>query len=100
MKDLPSVADQQAVAAPSWRDLTTKPYPKPAMRRLRVYAFDPQASSDLDTASINDSVIQLPWETPWEKPVTPGPCGEYLEVIDYDPASGILYEPVDLNAPD
>lgn len=62
---------QLSIAAPR--------YPTPAMRRLRVYAFDPQASTDLDTAQINDSVIELPWETPWEHPLTPGPCGEYID---------------------
>jgi hypothetical protein len=29
----------------------------------------------------------------------PGPTGDYLEVIDVDPASGCAYEPVDLNDP-
>ena len=29
----------------------------------------------------------------------PGPVGEYLEVVDYDPASGCFYAPVDLNHP-
>jgi hypothetical protein len=35
---------------------------------------------------------------PWE-PLDPGPVGEYLEVIDIDPASGCFYEPVDLDDP-
>lgn len=72
-------------------------YPSPAVRNLRVYAFDPQASIDLETSVINDAVISLPWETPWEEPLTPGPCNEYLEVIDYDPMSALFYAPVDLN---
>lgn len=75
------------------------PYPEPPVRWLRVYAFDPQASENLDTATVNKSLISLPWETPWERPLTPGPCGEYLEVIDHDPASGLFYEPVDLDHP-
>ncbi|MEN6425829.1 MAG: hypothetical protein ABFE13_10730 [Phycisphaerales bacterium] len=29
----------------------------------------------------------------------PGPVGEYLEIIDYDPASRCYYDPVDLNDP-
>lgn len=29
----------------------------------------------------------------------PGPVGEYLEVVDFDPASNCFYEPVDLNHP-
>lgn len=82
-----------------WSRAGTPPYPQPAMRRLRVYAFDPQASADIDTASVNNSVIALPWEATYQQPLTPGPCGEYIEVIDHDPASGLFYEPVDLNDP-
>src|SRR6185503_11603587 len=29
-----------------------------------------------------------------------GPVGEYVEVVDFDPASGCFYEPVDLDNPD
>jgi hypothetical protein len=61
-----------------------------------VFAFDPQASSRVDTAIINNAIIQLPWEKPWEDPVEVGPVNEYLEVIDFDPASGCFYEPVDI----
>lgn len=74
-------------------------YPLPAVRRLRVYAFDPQASVELSTAIINDAIIELPWETRWETPLSVGPANDYLEVIDYDPASGVFYSPVDLNHP-
>lgn len=79
--------------------LISDDYPMPAMRRLRVYAFDPQASIELDSAVINDAVITLPWENRWEDPLEIGPVNEYLEVIDYDPACGIFYAPVDLNHP-
>ncbi len=34
---------------------------------------------------------------PWEEPLQPGPIGEYLEVVDVDPASNKVYDPVDLN---
>jgi hypothetical protein len=74
-------------------------YPLPPVRRLRVYAFDPQASVELDTAIINDTVIKLPWETRWEDPLEKGPVNDYLEVIDYDPSSGVFYAPVDLGDP-
>lgn len=67
----------------------------PPLRRLRGYAFDPSLSLKLETASINHTTFQIDWE-----PLEPGPRGEYLEVIDYDPASGCWYEPVDLNAPE
>lgn len=73
--------------------------PKPPMRRLRVYAFDPQSSVELQTAVINDTVIELPWESRWEDQLEPGPINDYLEVIDYDPSSDLFYAPVDLNDP-
>ncbi|MBH3373583.1 hypothetical protein [Pseudomonas juntendi] len=72
---------------------------KPPVRRLRVYAFDPQSSVELSTAIINDTVIQLPWEARWEEQLEPGPVNDYLEVVDYDPSSDVFYAPVDLNAP-
>src|SRR6478609_9337094 len=68
---------------------------QPPYRRLRIYAFDPGASTSLDTAVINEAVLKLPWEDG----VRPGPIGEYLEVIDVDPASRAFYDPVDLDHP-
>ncbi|WP_408591287.1 hypothetical protein [Novosphingobium sp.] len=70
---------------------------KPAVRRLQVYAFDPQASVTLSMAMFNNHVIELPWEARWEDPLEKGPVNDYLEVIDYDPASGLFYEPIDLD---
>ncbi|HLL30755.1 MAG TPA: hypothetical protein VK403_07145 [Allosphingosinicella sp.] len=74
-------------------------YDFPPVRRLRVYAFDPQASMQIDTAGINVATIELPWEQRFEPALEPGPVNEYLEVIDVDPVSGQFYEPVDLNHP-
>ena len=71
----------------------------PTYRRLRGYAFDPSLSIDLETSFINEIVFQINWEGFESAPLGPGPRGEYLEVIDYDPASQCYYEPVDLNAP-
>ncbi len=65
----------------------------PVSRRLRVLAFDPSLAARLDTAALNQITLQVPWESDLE----PGPVGEYIEVIDCDPASGVFYEPVDLN---
>lgn len=67
---------------------------RPPFRRLRGYAFDPSLSLRLETAAINHAVFEIPWE----RYLNPGPRGEYVEVIDYDPASACWYEPVDLNA--
>jgi hypothetical protein len=69
------------------------------MRKLRVYAFDPQASTQMETVGINHATIELPWEQRWETDLLPGPVNEYLEVIDVDPTSGQFYKPVDLNNP-
>ena len=74
---------------PATRRLTTPPY-----RRLRAFAFDPLLSNQLDTLGINQVTVQVPWEDGLQ----PGPVGEYLEVIDHDPAGGCFYEPVRLNA--
>jgi hypothetical protein len=67
----------------------------PPHRRLRVYAFDPALDTSLETAVIN----RLTLEVPWEEPLGPGPVGEYLEIVDVDPASGACYAPVNLNEP-
>lgn len=74
-------------------------YPVPPVRRIRVYAFDPQASTRSDSAGVNVATIKLPWEQSWEEGLSPGPVNDYLEVIDVDPVSGQFYEPVDLNNP-
>lgn len=66
---------------------------KPPFRKLRGYAFDPSLSNKIDTAFINDIVYKVNWEDD----LKPGPVGEYLEVIDYDPTVEKYYTPVDLN---
>jgi hypothetical protein len=65
----------------------------PKRRHLRGYAFDPQLSTELASAEINETIFDLPWE----RELAPGPCGEYVDVVDYDPASGGYYQPIDLN---
>jgi hypothetical protein len=69
--------------------------PLPAFRSLRGYAFDPIVSLNLDTSDINEILYKVPWE----KDLKPGPEGEYIHVIDRDPASNAVYAPVDLNDP-
>lgn len=69
--------------------------PEPVSRSLRIFAFDPSLSAQFDTAGIGEITINIPWE----KNLRPGPVGEYIEVIDADPASGVFYKPVDLNDP-
>lgn len=68
-----------------------RPAPPPAYRYLRGYCLDPGFSTRLDTAAINEVLYKVPFES-----LQPGPIGEYVEVIDFDPASRCWYEPVDL----
>lgn len=73
----------------------TLPAPTPAHRRLKVFSLDPAVDVQLEHSLISRSVLPVTWE-----PLTPGPVGEYLEVVDVDPSSGCVYDPVDLNNPD
>ena len=66
----------------------------PVTRPLRVFAFDPLAGTKLETLGINETTLPVRWEQ-----LEPGPVGEYLEVVDVDPATGVAYAPVDLNQP-
>ena len=65
--------------------------PAPVVRRLRVLAFDPSLATRLSTAAFHEITAAIAWED-----LQPGPVGEYLEVVDVDPASGVFYHPVDL----
>jgi hypothetical protein len=67
---------------------------KPAFRKLRCYALDPFLSLTVDTLDIHIIEYKLSWEE-----LEPGPIGEYLEIIDYDPTSDTYYKPVNLNSP-
>jgi hypothetical protein len=74
--------------------LAPKP-PRPPVRRLRVFAYDPALQIDIRNYVINDAIL----EVHWEDDLRPGPVGEYLEVVDVDPSSNCCYAPVDLNHP-
>jgi hypothetical protein len=88
---LPETAPANADAQP----FRSVPIDEPEGRRLRVYAFDPSLSIQMDTSLINHATLTVPWEDD----LRPGPVGEYIEVVDVDPASGCGYLPVDLNHP-
>lgn len=90
--------EQRPTMDPSIREMLIRkaknPEPLPPLRRLlRVFAYDPSLAATLDTAEINTAVAEVRWETGLD----PGPIGEYVEVIDVDPASGCCYAPVNLN---
>lgn len=76
---------------------------RPKNRHLRVYSYDPSLKLSLETAVVNSVTISIPWENHPEETnqdgPAPGPVGEYLEIIDYDPASKSFYAPIDLNQP-
>jgi hypothetical protein len=69
---------------------------KPEFRKLKGYAFDPSLSLQIATVGINNIIYKVPWE----KDLDPGPIGEYVEVIDYDPTLKCFYLPVNLSLPD
>jgi hypothetical protein len=72
------------------RNATTPPH-----RRLKVFSLDPAVDVRLEDSLISRSVVPVAWEA-----LGPGPVGEYLEVVDVDPSSGCVYDPIDLNDPD
>ncbi|HYZ67045.1 MAG TPA: hypothetical protein VE666_04435 [Mycobacterium sp.] len=61
----------------------------PRRRRLRTFAFDPM-STRLSGRFLTISV-------PYEPDLAPGPQGELLQVVDYDPVHESWYALVDLN---
>jgi hypothetical protein len=80
----PVVTTKQAVFEP----------PPPPFRKLRGYAVDPSLTTQLETVGISEITFKVPWE-----PLQSGPMGEYLEIVDIDPASKSFYEPIDLDDP-
>ncbi len=78
----------------SRRHLPSQPS-QPTHRLLRGYAFDPSLATNLETALVSEVTYRVPWER-----LHPGPIGEYVEVVDFDPASGCFYAPVYLDHPD
>jgi hypothetical protein len=76
--------------------------PAPRFRLLRGYAIDPSLSTALLTMTVNELTYKVKWEDLEPRNDGTGatyPAGEYLEIIDYDPATGRFYEPVDLDHP-
>ena len=73
----------------------------PSIRRLRIFAYDPAMANRPETAAISEVLVEIPWEGSkrGEPLLQAGPVGDYLEIIDIDPASGLAYAPVDLNQP-
>ncbi|WP_174512591.1 S8 family serine peptidase [Methylocella tundrae] len=102
---LPRPGTQTAKPAPTPADLEMERHflklaldprpPEPPYRRLRIYAYDPGQQTDPSMFDVSVAAVT----TRWEANLKPGPVGEYLEVVDVDPASNACYAPVDLNDP-
>ena len=78
------------------KDYPVKDYQSPVTRRLKIFSFDPALAAQYDLAGVSGITIEIPWEDDLKE----GPIGEYVEVIDIDPASGVAYRPINLNAPE
>ena len=87
----------QPTQPPALPKLHRRQAPPPPSRQLRAYAFDPSLNLSMQDWLLNQVVIRVPWEE--EDVFGVGPAGEYLEVVDIDPASGLFYPPVNLNDP-
>jgi hypothetical protein len=62
----------------------------PALRPLKVYAFDPSQGKNLG----NEMTLQVRYEK-----LLPGPVNDRIAVVDYDGANKVFYRPVDLDDP-
>lgn len=62
-------------------------------RKLRIFAVDPSLGGSLNSYRSQIATIEIRNEPDLQ----PGPVGEYLEVVDIDPASNRFYPPVNLN---
>lgn len=67
--------------------------PKPSKRSLWIYTIDPALSQAIDSFEVAYTRLRISWDDYQ----SPGPEGEYLEVIDYDASLGVVYPPADLN---
>jgi len=67
---------------------TKRPIPWPATRPLRIYPTDPTQGYE----PARKISIDVEFE-----PLKPGPCGDRIEVVDYDGYVGAYYEQVDLD---
>lgn len=91
------VPEAPATAAMDTLHLENAQQPKlarPDRRQLRIFAYDPGLEADLELFGINQVLLDVRWED-----LRPGPVGEYVEVVDVDPASRCCYAPIDLEHP-
>lgn len=84
----------------------TNPGIRSPYRWLRGYALDPGVSQSSNAWKYNELTYRVRWEQLQTRRVPRGtqgtitvPAGEYIEIIDIDPASGLVYDPVNLDDP-
>lgn len=92
---MPPLPEANSIEKLHLEHATQPKIPEPTHRPLRVYAYDPSLGNKLATLDINGATLLVKWE----KDLKPGPIGEYIEVVDVDPASQCCYAPVDLDHP-
>jgi hypothetical protein len=64
---------------------------RPSFRKLKGYVFDPSFASTIEKRQTNEVIYKIRWEN-----TTPGPVGEYIEVVDYDPTKECFYDSINL----
>lgn len=89
-----AAAAQPAAPRPVFGCAITFEPPRPRHRELRGYALDPSFAASLSTHHVSETLFSVPWEK-----TEPGPSDSYIQVMDIDPASGRVYEPIDLEHP-
>lgn len=92
---VPPPGPPQAGGAPAGQGAAAGTAPEPAFRRLRIFARDPSLAATLADYESSIATVEVVNETG----LKPGPVGDYLEVVDVDPASNLVYPPVDLRSP-
>ncbi|MGB8020319.1 MAG: hypothetical protein WCF04_03750 [Candidatus Nanopelagicales bacterium] len=65
--------------------------PLPDRRRLQVFGFDPMSTR------MGGRVLTV--DVPFERDLRPGPWGDLVQVVDYDPAHDVWYSTIDLDDP-
>lgn len=78
---------------------TIRVYTEKNSLSLKLNDDKTEVISEIDDGRTDKLIAKMEGEklNIYEKLLRPGPVGEYLEVVDYDPATGCFYDPVDLN---
>lgn len=71
---------------------------KARLRQLWIYTIDPSLAISLDTFDVAATTVSVPWEELTSDAT--GFSGEYIEIIDYDPAVDVFYKGLDVNGDD